>query len=317
VIDDALMEITHVIRGEDHISNTPRQLLLYEAFGWTPPRFGHVSMVLGPDHSKLSKRHGATSVGEFRERGYLPEALANYLALLGWSPGENQELLPLDELARRFRIEDVGKSAGVFDPEKLAWVDRHYLKLASPDRLMALSLPFLERQGWILRGESDRDSGFGVRDSKASEFLSHAVAIAAQSVDHLDQVPARLRFLFDYSAAAALANPAIRGEAIEARRVIAALAEETAKSAPLVDKETFRAMAGRIREQTGAKGKALFHPIRLALTGEAEGLELDLAVPLIEQGAALPPASGIRAIFRAADRAAAFLHELEKSSANA
>jgi glutamyl/glutaminyl-tRNA synthetase len=113
------MEISHVIRGEDHISNTPRQLLLYEAFGWKPPLFGHVSMVLGPDHAKLSKRHGATAVGEFRERGYLPEALANYLALIGWSPGENQELLPLEELAKRFRIEDVGKSAGVFDRKSL------------------------------------------------------------------------------------------------------------------------------------------------------------------------------------------------------
>jgi glutamyl-tRNA synthetase/nondiscriminating glutamyl-tRNA synthetase len=311
VIDDALMEISHVIRGEDHISNTPRQLLLYEAFGWTPPRFGHVPMVLGPDHAKLSKRHGATSVDEFRARGYLPEALANYLALIGWSPGDNQELLPLDELARRFRVEDVGRSAGVFDPEKLAWVNRHYLKLALPARLTAVTLPFLETRGWI------RDSGFGIRDSEASEFLSRAVAIAALSVDRLDQVPARLHFLFDYSAAAALADAAIRGEAAEARRVIAALAEEAAKSGPLVDKENFRATAARIREHTGAKGKALFHPIRLALTGEAEGLELDLAVPLIEQGAALPPSSGIRAIFSVADRAAAFLHELEKSGANA
>jgi len=311
VIDDALMEITHVIRGEDHISNTPRQLLLYEAFGWTAPRFGHVPNVLGSDHSKLSKRHGATSIGEFRERGYLPEALANYLALLGWSPGENQELLPLGELAKRFRIEDVGKNAGVFDPEKLAWVNRHYLKLAAPDRLMALSLPFLEKEGWI------REPGSGIREPKVSDFLTRAVGTGAQSVDRLDQVTARLHFLFDYSAAAALANPAIRGEAIDARRVIAALAEETAKSAPLVDKDTFRAMAGRIREQTGAKGKALFHPIRLALTAETEGLELDLAVPLIEQGAALPPSSGIRAIFSAANRAAAFLHELEKSGAHA
>ena len=311
VVDDALMEISHVIRGEDHISNTPRQLLLYEAFGWTPPRFGHVPNVLGSDHSKLSKRHGATSMSEFRERGYLPEALANYLALIGWSPGENQELLPLDELARRFRIEDVGKSAGVFDSEKLAWVNRHYLKLADPRRLAELTLPFLERQGWI------RDSGLAIRESKASEFLSRAVAIAAQSVDYLDQVPARLHFLFDFSAATALADPALRSEAIEARRVIAALAEESAKSGPLVDKDTFRALAARIREQTSAKGKALFHPIRLALTGEAEGLELDLAVPLIEHGAALAPSTGIRPILTAANRAAAFLHELEKAVPNA
>jgi glutamyl-tRNA synthetase/nondiscriminating glutamyl-tRNA synthetase len=311
VVDDALMEISHVIRGEDHISNTPRQLLLYEAFGWTPPRFGHVPNVLGSDHSKLSKRHGATSVGEFRERGCLPEALANYLALIGWSPGEGQELLPLDELARRFRIEDVGKSAGVFDPEKLAWVNRHYLKLADPKRLVELTLPFLERQGWL------RDSRFVLRDSQASEFLSRAVAIAVQSVDRLDQVPARLHFLFAYSAEAALADPAMHQEATEARRVITALAEETAKAGSLVDKEKFRAMAAHIRERTGAKGKALFHPIRLALTGEAEGLELDLAVPLIEQGAAMPSSAGVRTIFSAADRAAAFLHELEKSGANA
>jgi glutamyl-tRNA synthetase/nondiscriminating glutamyl-tRNA synthetase len=319
VVDDALMEISHVIRGEDHISNTPRQLLLYEAFGWTPPRFGHVPNVLGSDHAKLSKRHGATSMGEFRERGYLPEALANYLALIGWSPGENQELLPLDELARRFHIEDVGKSAGVFDPEKLAWANRHYLKLADPKRLVELTLPFLEKQTWI------REPGPGlsraesreIKDPNASEFLARAVGIAAQSVDALDQVTARLHFLFDYSAAVALADPALRSEAIEARRVIAALAEETAKSGPLTDKETFRTMAARIREHTGAKGKALFHPIRLALTGEAEGLELDLAVPLIEQGAALAPSSGIRRIPSVADRAAAFLHELEKAIPNA
>ena len=307
VVDDALMEISHVIRGEDHISNTPRQLLLYEAIGWKPPLFGHVSMVLGSDHAKLSKRHGATSVGEFRERGYLPEALANYLALIGWSPGENEEVLPLEELAKRFRIEDVGKSAGVFDPEKLAWVNRHYLKLAPPERLAELASPFLERQGWI-RG---RDSGFGVRDSEVLGFLARAVSIAAQSVDRLDQVPARLQFLFDYSATTAVANPTIRGEAVESRAVIVALADELTNSGPLGDKETFRALAARVRERTGAKGKALFHPIRLALTGEQEGLELDLAVPLIEAGAQLRT-SGVRAIFGAADRAAAFLAELEK-----
>jgi glutamyl-tRNA synthetase/nondiscriminating glutamyl-tRNA synthetase len=306
VIDDALMEISHVIRGEDHISNTPRQLLLYESLGWKPPLFGHVSMVLGPDHSKLSKRHGATSVGEFRERGYLPEALANYLALIGWSPGENEELLPLDELAKRFRIEDVGKSAGVFDPEKLAWVNRHYLKLAAPDRLAQLALPFLQQLGWVTE-----PTPAGV------EFLARAASVAASSVDRLDQVPARLHFLFDYSAGAALSNPAIRAEALEARGVIAALADELARSGALTDKETFRAAAARVREKTGAKGKALFHPIRLALTGEQEGLELDLAVPLIEQGARLHHHAGIRAVFCASDRAAAFLDELEKADADA
>ena len=295
VVDDALMEISHVIRGEDHISNTPRQLLLYEAFGWKPPRFAHVSMVLGPDHSKLSKRHGATSVSEFRETGYLPEALANYLALIGWSPGDNEEVLPLEELARRFRLEDVGKSAGVFDPEKLAWVNRHYLKLAAPERLARLAVPYFKAEGW-LTAASDA----------AVEFLAFAVPMAAASVDRLEQVTARLRFLFDYSAERALQDPTIRSEAEAARAVVAALAEELASAPPMLDREAFRAVAARVRERTGQKGKALFHPIRLALMGEPEGIELDLGVPAIECGARLDPSSGLPRILSAAERSAAF-----------
>ena len=177
VIDDALMAITHVVRGEDHISNTPRQILLYEAFGWRPPAFAHVSLVMGPDHSPLSKRHGATSVAEFRARGYLPEALANYLALIGWSPGEGQELLPLEELARRFRLEDVGHSAGVFDVEKLSWVNRHYLKGAAPARLARLAVPYLQAAGWL----EDPDAG-------ELAFLEQIVPVAAGAVDRLEQV---------------------------------------------------------------------------------------------------------------------------------
>ena len=308
VVDDALMEISHVIRGEDHISNTPRQLLLYEAIGWKPPLFAHVSMVLGPDHSKLSKRHGATSVGEFRERGYLPEALANYLALIGWSPGENEELLPLGELANRFRIEDVGKSPGVFDPDKLAWVNRHYLKAATPDRLAMLAVPFLERHGWAPQPTA-----------AALAFLAQAVPAAAASVDLLEQVPARLHFLFDYSAARTLADPAVRAEAAAARNVLDALADEMGSVGPLIDRETFRAVATRVRERTKSKGPGLFHPIRLALTGEAQGLELDTAIPLIERGALLTAGewTGIRRIESAGDRIAAFLHELENPGAGA
>ena len=294
VIDDALMAITHVIRGEDHISNTPRQVLLYEAFGWTPPVFAHVSLVMGSDHSPLSKRHGATSVAEFRARGYLPEALTNYLALIGWSPGEGQEILPLDELARRFRLEDVGQSAGIFDVEKLAWMDRHYLKLAAPERLVELSVPYLKEQGWAPEPTT-----------AAVGFLEAVVPLAAASVDRLDQVPARLRFLFDYSAARALEDPAVRAEAEAARPVIASLAEVLAQGTPLVDRDAFRAVVARVRERTGQKGKALLHPIRLALTGEAEGLELDLAVPAIERGAMLG-ASGMSPIASAAARASEF-----------
>jgi glutamyl-tRNA synthetase len=298
VIDDALMGITHVVRGEDHISNTPRQLLLYEAFGWTPPVFAHVSLVMGPDHSPLSKRHGATSVAEFRARGYLPEALTNYLALLGWSPGEGEELVPLEAMAARFRLEDVGQSAGVFDVEKLAWVNRHYLKAAAPARLAALAAPYLRDKGWLLEPTA-----------AARAFLAEAVSTAAASVDRLEQIPSRLAFLFAYSAERTLAVPEVRAEAEAASGVIEALADELGTIGPMVDRDSFRAAAGRVRERTGQKGKALFHPIRLALTGEPEGLELDLAVPAIERGAALGD-GGLSPIVGARARAAAFASAL-------
>jgi len=294
VIDDALMGITHVIRGEDHISNTPRQILLYEAFGWRPPIFAHVSLVMGPDHAPLSKRHGATSVAEFRNRGYLPEALANYLALLGWSPGEGEELLPLSELARRFRLEGVGHSAGVFDEEKLAWVNRHYLKIAEPERLVSLSLPYLQRAGWL-----------GEATAADRAFLATLIPVVAGAVDRLEQIPNRLSFLFDYSVERALANDAARQEAEGARAVIDALADALADGEPLSTREVFRTMAKRIQQATGQKGKALFHPIRLALTGELEGLELDVAVPAIEAAARLE-SSGLVAVPSAAVRAATF-----------
>ena len=230
----------------------------------------------------------------------LPEALANYLALLGWSPGDNEELLPLDELARRFRLDDVGKSAGVFDPEKLAWVNRHYLKTASPARVLELAAPFLRARGWI-----------EAPDAAATAVLADAVGVAVASVDRLEQVPPRLQFLFDYSAERALADPAVRAEADAARAVLDALAADARAAGPLGDRDAFRALAGRVRERSGAKGKGLFHPIRLALTGESEGLELDLAVPLIERAAVA--SWGGPAVPSVADRAAAFLDVLTRA----
>jgi len=300
VVDDALMEVTHVIRGEDHISNTPRQLLLYEALGFAPPAFAHLSMVMGPDHAPLSKRHGATSVGEFRAKGYLPEALVNYLALIGWSPGGNDELLPIDELARRFSLGHVGHSAGVFDEEKLAWANRHYLKLAEPKRLAELSVPY-----FIASGVEMRPATSGL------EFLAAAMPMASASVDRLDQVPPRLAFLFDYDPQRTLHNGQAADEmrAADARAVVAALAEELA-SAPRLDREKFREIANRVRARTSQKGKALFHPIRVVLTGRAEGPELDLAVPAIDRGAELPPDAGIPAVQGNRERAAAFAQAL-------
>jgi nondiscriminating glutamyl-tRNA synthetase len=295
VVDDALMEITHVIRGEDHISNTPRQLLMYQALGFTPPSFAHLSLVMGPDHTPLSKRHGATSVAEFRERGYLPEALVNYLALIGWSPGGDEELLPIDELARRFNVEDVGHSAGVFDQEKLAWMNRHYMKAASPGRLAAESARYFLRHGFIQQ-----------RTAEGMEYVASLLPMAVGSVDRLEEIPERVRFVFDYDAGQALARPEIAGMLHEpgAREVVRALAEEIA--GPLLDRESFRAMAGRVKARTGQKGKALFHPIRAALTGEGGGPELDLAVPAIDKGAQLPPQARIARITSCRERAMAF-----------
>jgi nondiscriminating glutamyl-tRNA synthetase len=302
VVDDALMEITHVIRGEDHISNTPRQLLLYEALGFAPPIFAHLSLVMGPDHAPLSKRHGATSVGEFRAKGYLPEALVNYLALIGWSPGGNDELLPIDELARRFSLDAVGHSAGVFDEEKLAWANRHYLKVADPRRLAELSVPYFASSGVAM-----------MPNASGLDFLATAMAMASASVDRLDQVPARLAFLFEFDTGRALAEARTAEEmrAPEARAVVAALAEELA-AAPRLDREKFREAANRVKARTSQKGKALFHPIRVALTGRAEGPELDLAVPGIDRGAELPADAGIPKIVGNRERAAAFARALEQ-----
>lgn len=303
VVDDALMAITHVIRGEDHISNTPRQILLYEALGFSPPVFAHLALVVGPDHSPLSKRHGATSVAEFRSKGYLPEAVVNYLALIGWSPGGGNELLPIAELARRFSLDNVGLSAGVFDEEKLAWVNRHYLKSAAAGRLAELSVPYFVGAGLKMAPSAE-----------GLEFLTSVVPIASTSVDRLDQVPGRLSFLFDYDAARAAAEPIVRKEMREAgpRQVVAALADVLA-SAPRLDRERFRGAANEVRTRTGQKGKALFHPIRLALTGRPEGPELDLAVPAIDRGADLAPDAGLPKIVGCRERAAAFACAVETS----
>src|SRR5262245_46463946 len=297
VIDDALMKITHVVRGEDHISNTPRQILVYEAFGWTPPVFAHLSLVMGPDHTPLSKRHGATSVAEFRAKGYLPEALVNYLALIGWSPGEGQEVLALDELARRFELSHVAHSAGVFDEDKLAWVNRHYLKTADPDGLVRISLPFLRAAGIV----------FSDPTAPAVRWLGSIVPALASSIDRLSQLPDRLRTIFSFDAANTLGDPEVRRELEDsaARAVIAALADDLQTASRLVDRETFRAAVGRVKERTGSKGRALLHPIRLALTGAREGPELDLLVPAIDRATSLSPADGLQSVTGCRERTAA------------
>ena len=302
VIDDALMKVTHVVRGEDHISNTPRQVLLYEAFGWPPPKFAHLSLVMGPDHAPLSKRHGATSVAEFRQKGYLPEALVNYLALIGWSPGEGEEVLPLPELAKRFDLAKVAHSAGVFDEDKLAWVNRHYLKAADPRTLTDLAAPFLRDARIVV----------GTLSEAGTAWLLAIVPALASSVDRLSQLPERLHTVFSFDADQSLARDDIRAElsSPSGGAVLTTLADELRVTTRLTDREIFRAMAARVKEKSGQKGKALFHPIRVVLTGEAEGPELDLLVPAIDRATELSPADGLQAVTGCRERALAMFQRL-------
>ena len=152
VVDDALMGVTHLIRGEDHIPNTPRQILLYEAWGYPAPAFAHVPLILGMDRTRLSKRHGATSVTAYRDAGYLPEAVVNYLVRLGWSYGD-QELFGCAELIEKFSLEGVGTSAGVFNPEKMRWVNFNHLKRLSAAELAAAARPFIAARGYAVPGD--------------------------------------------------------------------------------------------------------------------------------------------------------------------
>lgn len=287
VVDDVEMQVTHVIRGEDHISNTPRQVLMYEAMGATPPKFAHLSLVLGPDHAPLSKRHGATSVAEFRARGYLPEALVNYLALLGWSPGENQEILPAKEMAARFDLRVVSHSAAVFDTPKLAWINRHYMKESDPARIARLAMPYFQAAGMVT-----------AETAASLDFVQSLLTMAVGSVDRVEEIPERVTVVFkwDEEIAANLVKQEPDGV-----KAVTAFSEAIRSSGPL-DRDSFRAAATQARQATGLKGRALFHPLRVALTAADSGPELDLAVPAIDRGAALEKDSGVVSILSCAAR---------------
>ena len=148
IVDDALLGITHVIRGEDHISNTPKQILLYEALSFKIPEFAHIPLILGTDRSRMSKRHGATSIADYRKDGYLKQALVNYISLLGWSPGENREIMPIDEIVKSFSIERVGKTGAIFDVEKLNWMNGEYIMSSQIKKLLPLIKSQLDAEGF-------------------------------------------------------------------------------------------------------------------------------------------------------------------------
>lgn len=279
-LDDALMEITHVIRGDDHISNTPKQVAIYEAFGWKPPEFAHLSTILGGDRERLSKRHGATSVASFREMGILPEALVNYLALLGWgAEGGTRELFTLEELVEEFRLERVTASPAVFDWEKLHWLNRHYLKAADQDRVAELAWGHF---AGLLPAQ-------GAATPQVRAWLGKLLALFLPAVNQLDELPGKAAFVFRFDAAAARANE--ENAAIlateSAPKVLAAFAARVRAQEGAVTPEQFKAWMNAVKTETGAKGKDLFHPVRIALTGSHSGPEFDKLIPIFEEGSVL------------------------------
>jgi len=279
VIDDHLMEITHVIRGDDHISNTPRQLALYQAFGWRPPAFAHLSTILGPDRTRLSKRHGATSLQNFRDLGILPEALDNYLALLGWSPADGKtEILSRDELVAHFSLEHITKSPAVFDTDKLYWLNRHYMKVCPPRLLAERCVTFLARAGILAEPVSE----------EVIQWLGRVLEAVLKNVDHLDQLASATQLIFEYDAQAAVTKEDTRqvAEDAGARAVLAVFIPMVLAGGELTYAR-FREISKAAQKETGKKGKELFHPIRVALTGAVSGPELEKLIPILEEGAKL------------------------------
>lgn len=296
VIDDALMKITHVIRGDDHLSNTPKQVALYEALGWPVPEFAHLSTILGADRERLSKRHGATSIANFREMGVLPEALVNYLALLGWAPtGGTREIFSPQELIKEFSLERVTPSPAVFDMEKLYWLNRHYIKESPPERIQKLALPYFSPLLAAFSSQQEtKQSPDSSESPDAAKWFAKVTQLLAPSVDRLDQLPEKASLIFNYDAKAALAAPdnaEVLGwpdtDAVLARFTFKILEDESAREGKLTP-DQFKKIVSEVKAETAAKGKELFHPIRIVVTGSHSGPEFDKLIPILEEGSRLP-----------------------------
>jgi glutamyl-tRNA synthetase len=253
VVDDASMAITHVIRGDDHLSNTPRQILLYQAFGYPLPEFAHIPMILGSDRSRLSKRHGATSVTAYKEMGYLPEAVVNYLVRLGWSHGD-QEIFTKEEMIRYFSLEKVGKTPAVFDPQKLEWLNCQYIKTLSAAYLADQMRPF-----WIQSGIGKEEleaypEGWLASVVEAFRERARTLVEMAQASWYFFRDPSQ----YDEKAQKALA-PNIRPYLSELPAQLASLSDFSAHSL----EELYRQFA----EQKGLKLAQIAQATRAALTG--------------------------------------------------
>ncbi len=271
-IDDALMKITHVIRGEEHLSNTPAQLLLYETFGWEPPQFGHLPLILNESGRKLSKRDETVMqfIEQYREKGYLPEAINNYLALLGWSPpGEyaEEEIFSMDELIRLFSFDRVSKAGAIFDPEKLKWMNGEYIKKTDVGKLTDLAFPYLEAH-------------YG-NQALEREWVERLVALYQPSIGYLQELPQQAELFFrdevhpDADAREVLNQPSVPTVLPAFREKVATTMDADFQPANI------KKMLKEVQKETGFKGKQLFMPIRAAVTGQTHGPDLNQTLSLL------------------------------------
>lgn len=271
VIDDITMGITHVIRANEHLVNTPRQILIYQALGEELPQFGHVSIVLDASGRKMSKRMGDMSVGSYARRGYLPEAVVNFMALLGWSPGEEQEIMSLEELIRTFDLEHVSKSPGIFDEQKLDWVNNQYIRAADLDRLANLAQPHLQ------------ELPVGSRD-----WLKYVIAVVRDELNCLEQLPEHIRqFLPDAVPVQKEALPHL--QPATAPLVLDEFVRRLGEMAPEQDlyqwqgqvQQLLKQLNKDMKKQAGISGKSVYMPLRAAITGTDSGQELHYLIPIL------------------------------------
>ncbi|MFZ3123435.1 MAG: glutamate--tRNA ligase [Thermodesulfovibrionales bacterium] len=256
VVDDVDMDITHVIRGDDHLNNTPKQIHIYKALGHEIPLFAHLPMILGADRTRLSKRHGATSVMAYKDMGYLPDALVNYLVRLGWSYGD-QEIFTREELIKYFSFENVGKSSAVFNPEKLLWLNSQYIIKSNPEELADMVMPFLENAGIIQKGQNiDR------------QWLSKAIKTLQERAKTLVELASSLRYYiaedveYNEKAKANFLNEKSRALLSELKDSLTPLSDFSASSLETI----FKAIV----EKHGIKLGNLAQPVRVAITGGTE-----------------------------------------------
>ncbi len=261
VIDDHLMEISHVLRGDDHLSNTPRQILLYQTMGWDCPQFAHFPMILGPDGSRLSKRHGATSVSEYQDLGYLPEAVVNYLALLGWSTEDSQQLFTIPELVSKFSLEQCSKSAAIFDPKKLHWMNGEYVRKMPLENLVEAAEHWLKKTDWFAK----------LNELEDNESLKKAVALEHEKIKLLSDVPGLIDFFFkddiEYDQKALDKILSKNKNAVDIlKEILERLrAEENFTAVNLEN------LVRRFAEEKNIKTGEVFHPLRIAVSGRTTG----------------------------------------------